>query len=365
MKKILNIEKCLYIIFFLTFILGLYIFIISPIKTSIASILILIISLLIIISLAILLFIFNNMKNNNNFLQKKRNKKIYTTFLFLLFVISFFQLMIFFICAARYNYHYKNLWKDEYLYKYDKLLFGWLFKDGQLALTLDQSKKFNPNTTIHKIIASLLQICYFCYYLIPYVSIYIINLGKFIYFHYKLNDYKMKKIKIKKIKYEFIYLLNIYILTYSQVIFINTLVPSISPRLYLIDKYKNPLKFLGLAEFINKTFQDNNSANSFPSGHVAETFCVALGFFGLKKKKVGIFLLIMSLLIMISTIFLRYHYFVDVIMGDIVSFISFFIVNYIEKKDNFINNNNEIDIENANLFINKILDENELTNISV
>ena len=68
---------------------------------------------------------------------------------------------------------------------------------------------------------------------------------------------------------------------------------------------------------------------------------------------------------MISTIFLRYHYFVDVIMGDIVSFISFFIVNYIEKKDNFINNNNEIDIENANLFINKILDENELTNISV
>ena len=105
----------------------------------------------------------------------------------------------------------------------------------------------------------------------------------------------MKKIKIKIIKYEFIYLLNIYILTYSQVIFINTLVPSISPRLYL--KYKNSLKFLGLAEFINKTFKDNNSANSFPSGHVAETICVALGFFGLKKKKVGIFLLIMSLLI--------------------------------------------------------------------
>jgi hypothetical protein len=52
-------------------------------------------------------------------------------------------------------------------------------------------------------------------------------------------------------------------------------------------------------------------------------------------------------------------------MGNIVSFISFYIVSYVEKKDNFINNNNEIDIENANLFINKILDENELTNISV
>ena len=364
MKKIFNIEKCFYIIFFLTFLIGLYLFIISPFKTSISSILTLIISLLILISLAILLFIFNNMKNNNNFLQKKRNKKIYIIIFIILIFISFFQLIIFFLCSSRYNYHYKNLWKDKYLYKYDKNLLGWLFKDGQLSLTLDKSKILNPNTIFHKIIASILQICYFCYYLIPYVFIYIINIGKIIYFHFKVNDYKMKKIKIKIIKYEFIYLLNIYILTYSQVIFINTLVPSISPRLYL--KYKNSLKFLGLAEFINKTFQDNNSANSFPSGHVAETICVALGFFGLKKKKVGIFLLIMSLLIMLSTLFLRYHYFVDVVMGNIVSFISFFIVNYIEKTDNFINKNNEIDdIENANLFINKILDENELTNISV
>ena len=368
MKKFYYIEKCLYIIFFLSSLLGLYLFIISPFKQSGSSILTLIISLLILISLIIMKILFINMNNNNNIDNKKRNKKLFKIFFNLLIFISFFQLIIYFLCSARYNYYHDNLWKDKYLYKYDKLFFGWLFKEGQLSLTLDNSKNFNPNTMIHKIIASLLQICYFCYYLIPYVFIYIINLGKFIYYTYKyniFNEYRIRKLKIKKIKYEFIYLVNIYILTYSQVIFINILMPSISPRLYLKDEYKNSLKFLGLADFINKTFQDNKSANSFPSGHVAETFCVALGIFGLKKKKVGIFLLIMSILIMISTLFLRYHYFVDVIMGIIVSIISFLIVNYVAKKDNINEKINEIDIENANLFINKILDENELSNISV
>ena len=68
---------------------------------------------------------------------------------------------------------------------------------------------------------------------------------------------------------------------------------------------------------------------------------------------------------MISTLFLRYHYLVDVIMGIIVSFVSFFIVNYMAKKDNMYEKIIEFYIENANLFINKILDENELTSISV
>ena len=369
MKKIYYIEKCLYIILFLSSLLGLYLFILTPFKQSGPSILVLIISLLILISLTIIKFLFINMNyNNNNIVNKKRNKKIYKFFFNLLIFISFFQLIIYFLCAARYNFNNKNLWKDKYLYKYDKFFFGWLFEGGQLALTLDKSKYFNPNTMIHKIIASLLQICYFCYYLIPYVFIYIINIGKLIYFSNKyniFNEYKIRKLKIKKTKYEFIYLVNIYILTYSQVIFINILMPSISPRLFLKDEYKNDLKFLGLANFINKTFQDNKSANSFPSGHVAETFCVALSFFGLKKKKVGFFLLIMSILIMISTLFLRYHYLVDVIMGIIVSFVSFFIVNYMAKKDNMYEKIIEFYIENANLFINKILDENELTSISV
>ena len=82
MKKIYYIEKCLYIILFLSSLLGLYLFILTPFKQSGPSILVLIISLLILISLTIIKFLFINMNyNNNNIVNKKRNKKFINFFL--------------------------------------------------------------------------------------------------------------------------------------------------------------------------------------------------------------------------------------------------------------------------------------------
>ena len=125
--------------------------------------------------------------------------------------------------------------------------------------------------------------------------------------------------------------ISVYSLTYLQIFFINTLVPAISPRLYLKNEYKNKLIYIGLNKIIG-SIKDDSSANSFPSGHVAETFCLVLPFFVIKKYFIAIFILLDSLLISLATLVLRYHYFSDVLMGMINSLIAFAICYFVKYK---------------------------------
>ena len=83
------------------------------------------------------------------------------------------------------------------------------------------------------------------------------------------------------------------------------------------------MEFFGFVEFTIKIFKDNKSANSFPSGHVAEPFCLVLVAFSIKEYLYGSIGLFISCCILIATLVLRYHYLVDVLAAIIISFLCY------------------------------------------
>ena len=88
--------------------------------------------------------------------------------LLLLTFITVFFLPLQFIATAKIAY--KKEFKDDLLMKIDKIILGWLIKDGQVSLYIDQNNFIGPHTTLGKFLNNTLQIVYFYYYIIPYIS---------------------------------------------------------------------------------------------------------------------------------------------------------------------------------------------------
>ena len=110
------------------------------------------------------------------------------------------------------------------------------------------------------------------------------------------------------------------------VFILNILIPAISPRLYLKKNYKHKLILSGFAKLLNKICKDNNSANSFPSGHVAEPFSIAFSMIVIGHFKIGMFCFFFSCLIFIAILFLRYLFFSDALFGTFIGFFSFILI---------------------------------------
>ena len=167
------------------------------------------------------------------------------------------------------------------------------------------------------------------------------------------------------------------------VIFGNILFPAWSPRLYLEEYYTKELKFYYLIQKIS--IRKNHSANSFPSGHIAETsvFIYAMHLFGYKKLEAFVF--ICSFNICLATMILRCHYFADVCISIPIGIWAFYLVyrfGYLSEKkrlayvelekisdheinrismdgnnnnyNTFNNNNNNVNIDNKDNDINKV-----------
>ena len=256
--------------------------------------------------------------------------------LYIILFISAVELPIFFIASSRIAA--KRELSDELLLKLDTFLLGNFFPKGQLSLYLDEHETLGPHSLLGKIINNVLLFIYFLYYLIPYVFAFTFLLKdcieETIYRYY--NNGK-KSIYYNNSWSNYYFCLSVFNLTYFQILMINVLVPAVSPRLYMKYEYKNDLIFYGLTKYLS-SIKDDNSANSFPSGHVGETFSLFLPFFFIKKNYIGTIILVYSLLISLATVVLRYHYFVDVLMAMSNSILSFFIVylcNYaIKDKEN-------------------------------
>ena len=273
----------------------------------------------------------------------------------LLLILTFFtvfHLPSHFIASSRITFR-KEL-KDDELIKIDNFLLGWLFIDGQLSLYLDTNNFLGPHTTFGRFINNSLQIFYFFYYLIPYVTMHFINLancGKEIIFRYQNNG--LRSPTHRKRWNNTLFLFSSYLLTCVFIFFVNTLVPASSPRKHLKDKYNHPLTLTGLARFLNKKCKDEKSANSFPSGHVGEVFSIGLSYLGMKNYLIGTNIIICSILIGLATLFLRYHYFCDLLMAIFLACLSHLINYYfgykkyldsLEKEKGKINN--EVSINN-------------------
>lgn len=277
--------------------------------------------------------------------------------LYILIIISGVELYLFFLASSRIASKKKLM--DNAIVKVDEFFLGGLFPKGQISLYLDENKNFGPNAVGGKIINNILILFYFTYYLNPYVFIFIVlfkNCIKETIHRYKNNGEKSPTYNISWNRFYFT--LAVYISTYIQIFFINSIVPAVSPRLYLKDEYKNDIVYVGLNKYM-VNIKDDASANSFPSGHVAETFCLFFPFLEMKRYFVACFVLIVSILIGLATVILRYHYFADVLVGMLNSLLAFLVCYLIKlflrkKYPELIDESDEI----------KLLDRIQLSNAS-
>jgi hypothetical protein len=287
--------------------------------------------------------------------------------LFLTF-ITVFHLPSHFLATSRYIYQ-KEL-KDDILIKIDKIILGWLIKDGQISLYIDKNNFLGPHTTFGKFLNNFLQIFYFYYYIIPYITMHFISLtncGKEVIFRFQNNGRKSISYTHRWSKTHFVF--GAYLFTCILVFFINSLVPASSPRKYLSEEFIHPLNLTGFAKYLNKKCKDNKSANSFPSGHVAEILSIGLSYVLTGKHILGGVVIFFSFLIASATLFLRYHYFCDVIAAIICAVLSLIINyffgyrNYLKKERKTLvikDSNKSLGIINVNINIDSAQKENNL-----
>ena len=245
--------------------------------------------------------------------------------LFLTFLTVFF-LPSHFLTTARIVY--KKELKDDLLIKIDNIILGWLVNDGQISLYIDKNNFIGPHTTFGKFLNNSLQIFYFYYYIIPYITMHffsLMNCGKEVLFRFKNNGIKSVSYTRRWSNTHFIF--GTYLLTCIFIFFINSLVPASSPRKYLSEKFIHPLNLTGFAKYLNSKAKDDKSANSFPSGHVAEILCIGLAYIIIGNYILGTIVIFSSFLIAMATIFLRYHYFCDIVAAIICSFVAL-MINY-------------------------------------
>ena len=138
---------------------------------------------------------------------------------------------------------------------------------------------------------------------------------------------------------------------------INTLVPARSPRLHFKDLYQRPLMAAAKAsgdvpkppsafsQWLNRTIHQDNTYGSFPSGHVGETLAVAISGLVVGKRYQNLFVsvfgnvvLAISFVMALATLWLRYHYFSDVLAAIAVAFASMGLTNVLH---NFTQKSNE------------------------
>ena len=243
-------------------------------------------------------------------------------FLLILTFITVFHLPSHFVSAGRIAF--KKEKKDDLLIEIDKYILGWLVKDGKISLWIDNNNYIGPHTMLGKFINNSLQIFYFFYYLIPYVSMHfmsLINCLREIIFRFKHNG--IKSSSHQKTWNMTLFVFGVYLLTCVFVFFVNTLVPATSPRKHLKNEFSHPLNLSGFGKYLNRKCKDEKSANSFPSGHVAEILSIGLAYNGVKHKFAAKMIIGFSFLIAFATLFLRYHYFCDIIMAVFLAFLSF------------------------------------------
>jgi len=125
-------------------------------------------------------------------------------------------------------------------------------------------------------------------------------------------------------KMVFVFLLTYYI---SYVIYF--IIPATGPRFNEMLMEKQSIKELNgvflsvpIRELIN--FLEPNKFDVFPSLHTGILVITMLGLYHYNRKLFYIFLLV-SVGILVSLVYCRYHYVVDIFAGLVVSFVSFYV----------------------------------------
>jgi len=121
------------------------------------------------------------------------------------------------------------------------------------------------------------------------------------------------------------------------------LVPAAGPRSTLASFYRIPLEGTAITDFIRGFVASAESLqwDCFPSGHAAVTL-VVLWYAFREERTAGTFILPIACLLLISTVYCRYHYVIDLIAGVPVAAISVLLADWLEYKSLQHRNRNQI-----------------------
>ena len=198
-----------------------------------------------------------------------------------------------------------------FLYKETAMLNTLIFpKIDEFLSNLDQNIfKFQPSIEFSKhfnslFLSELFYFGYFCYYLLPLVVFGIL--------------YKFLPQKIEE--FGFI-LISSFLLYY----FIFIIIPAEGPQFYFTFP-DNHIEAQGIFGNLVKLIQKNGEAPTaaFPSSHVGISWIVIFWLYQNFRKSVKYFIPFVVLL-MFSTVYIKAHYFVDVVAGFISAPIVFFL----------------------------------------
>lgn len=171
---------------------------------------------------------------------------------------------------------------------------------------------FYPYLSFQKIespiLTELMQISYCVYYILPFVvGFHFIFKRDIIGFHNAL----------------FLILLCYYLSYIGYILF-----PALGPRYHIPELFSSELRGIFFAETINNFLNnlEGLKRDAFPSGHVAISLVVLYIFWKNTKKTFYIFSLPVTLLI-ISTLYCRYHYFVDILGGILLTVVTLLLGN--------------------------------------
>ncbi|MCQ2821091.1 MAG: phosphatase PAP2 family protein [archaeon] len=263
----------------------------------------------------------------------------------------FFSLIFHLVCFYRNasNICYKAKKYDEYFLNADDFLLGWFLPKGQFALFFDQSELMNPTTDFGIFLNSFLVIFYSIYFATPVLCV----LGQPLFTVIWEIKYRFKHNGEYSPSYnhswrDLYFMAATYIFSYLPVIFVNLLFPAWSPRIYIKDLYKTEITYFGIIRYLNVCKE--HSANSFPSGHLAETLCFAFSLHVIGYNKLKYFALITAFMIFWSTLLLRKHYFVDLLASAVIALFAFslpYFFGYKKDQKEMKENPNLISIANS------------------
>ena len=122
-------------------------------------------------------------------------------------------------------------------------------------------------------------------------------------------------------RFRFVFFLGFFLSYIGYLIF-----PSIGPRFTLQQFYSFPLEGVFLTQWIKNTLNTLEQINrdAFPSGHTMMTL-ISMIYAWKYSKKLGMIYTFIAIFMIIATIYLRYHYVVDVFGGIIFVGLTFLI----------------------------------------
>lgn len=237
----------------------------------------------------------------------------------ILFFLLGFSPLIFFegvniVSRARYAQYGRGMLHDNLFLALDELLLGWLFPRGQLALYLDNPDSFiGTQSLLGRFITEVLQTMYVSYYI--WGNGLLLFLA-YLYFRKKSfvpegseslsHTHQWRRLQLVVCTWVCTFLLNLLL---------NLLIPAVSPRIFIADEYKTELRGLFLAGALRSAAgaAAANSFTAFPSGHCGLSWITVVIAGAIGFRKYARITYIAGALITLATVWLRYHYFVDVV----------------------------------------------------